>query len=844
MTEGEGAAPAEAVVPLRELDRALAPLRRTLRYALSDGGREKVRYFGRLGLRHLAATDALDLPAALREPIDEMGAALRTFDDADRGVQDEVLSRLYGLVARIDALAGLPLHEVARPVRHSRPTPPPVPAPAAADVEEEEDDDVGDEDEDDDLVDTVTDGTRSLHDLVPDLAEALAAAGIVTARDLAGRPSVSTEVLDPVVPACRGLPSGRVALSGRLQGGWSVLRPDGTRERWSRLVGTASVPVRWAAVALGAGFRDKDVRAVVAGTSDGSALVDAELAVADGSTVRLPGWQIPGVDDRRLRAVWRPIAETVGRVRDPHAPELLRPLGLPTLGAALVAVHTSADPAARRRLGFEEVLLAQLGAALHRFGPGRDRGLTHHVLNGFAGRASSGLELTLDDAQQASFEEIKRDLRRPVPMRRVVTGEVGAGKGRIALLAAATVAESRSQVLVVAPDPVEAEQRLLHSEPLLKEGGFVARLVPSPPTKSHRDAIKRGEVHVVYGTADLLDAGLEFRRLGLVIAVERDPWGRASVRHAELPAPRPDLLVTPVVPVGARVLLTAYADHQVSVVVDAKRRPATITLCRAAERNTAYQRIRDAAERGDQSLVVFPMVDNVDAVEIPEAVRLVRALEGDALAGLRVGLLHGAMPREERTRVVEDFQHLRTQVLVCTTRFEDGPPLPGASVAVIEQADRVDQFRLHRLIGFLSRARSQAEAILVVGEMAEPDAAARIERVLAAPNGFHLTEALVTLRGVDAVVAPGSPPLPAFRWLDLDADRDLVLAAREEAHRIVRIDPGLRRGTNSLLARELRASWTRLWPNGDEQGWTCPVTEDPAVAPERRRRRRRRRRKA
>jgi ATP-dependent DNA helicase RecG len=705
-------------------------------------------------------------------------------------------------------------------------------------------DDDEDDDEEDDEDTATSDQPRPLllADLLPDLAEPLAAAGLVTARDLAARPVVSREVLEPVVHAGQSLAVGRVALSGRLHGGWSVLRPDGTRERWARLVGTGDVALRWAPGAA-VPQADKDVRAVVAGTSDGRTLVDAELVSADNGVVRLSSWGVDGVDDRRIRAVWRRIEDALRHVRDPIAPEVTKALGLPSLGAALGAVH-SGEPAARRRLAFDEALLAQLGAALHRFGPGHDRGLSHHVLNGFAGRAASGLELTLDDAQQSCFEDIKRDLRRPVPMRRVVTGEVGAGKGRIALLAAATVAEGRSQVLVVAPDLVQAEQRLLHSEPLLKEGGFVARLVPSPPTRANRDAIKRGEIHVVYGTADLLDAGLEFRRLGLVVAIERDPWGRASVRHAEMPAPRPDLLVTPIVPVGARVLLTAYADHQVSVVVDAKRRPATITLCRADERDTAYGKIRTAVERGEQGHVVFAMVDSTDAVEIPEAVRLVRALEGDALAGLRVGLLHGSMPREERARVVEDFQHLRTQVLVCTTRFEDGPPLPGASVVVIEQADRVDQFRLHRLIGFLSRATTKAEAILVVGEMAEPDAAARIERILAAPNGFHLTEALVTLRGVEAVVAQGSVALPKLQWLDLDTDRDLVLAAREEAHRLARIDPGLRRGPHTTLARELRASWNRLWPDGAERGWTCPITEDPASAPDRRRRRRRRKRKA
>jgi ATP-dependent DNA helicase RecG len=532
-------------------------------------------------------------------------------------------------------------------------------------------------------------------------------------------------------------------------------------------------------------------------------------------------WGIPGIDDAVLRALWSEL--------EPSYPQL-------------AAVQLRGDEAARRDLAREEALLVQLGASLVRAESVRERGVAHPISHQFAARAAA-LDLGLDDGQQLVLEEIKRELRRPSVMRRIVTGEVGAGKGRIALLAAATVVEARAQVAFVSPDAGEAEDRFAQTEPLLAAGGYTSLLFTTPPARAARDALKRGEIHVVFGTPDMLDMGLEFRRLGLVVAVEREPWGAVSARHAAWPAPRPDLLVIPSVPIGARLLLTAYADHQVSVVVDAERRPARISLCRAAERETAYARVREAVGRGEQGLVLFPLVDHADAVELPEAVRLVRALEGDALAGVRVGLLHGAMPRDERMRVLEDFQHLRVQVLVCTTRIENGPRLPGATIAVVEQADRVDQFRLHRIIGFLSRARSRADVVLVVGEHAEPDAAARIQRVLDAPNGFHLTEQLVTLRGVASVVASGAAPLPALTWLDPDRDLDLVLASREEALRIVRDDPGLRRGAHRGLARELIGRWSRWWPDPPE-GWTCPIKDVPArsLDPKRRRRRRRRRR--
>jgi RecG-like helicase len=129
--------------------------------------------------------------------------------------------------------------------------------------------------------------------------------------------------------------------------------------------------------------------------------------------------------------------------------------------------------------------------------------------------------------------------------------------------------------------------------------------------------------------------------------------------------------------------------------------------------------------------------------------------------------------------------------------------------------------------------------VLVVGEHADVDAEARIQRVLDAPNGYALTEARVQLRGVEACVVPGCAPLPQPRILDWDGDRELLLAARDEAHRMLRADPNLRRGSHQELAAELRGAWDALWPDNPE--WRCPFTEEGTS--ERRRRRRRRRRK-
>ncbi len=867
----------EERLPLRELDRALAPVRRAARSALDRGHASP--WLAGLLAPHAAAAAALPLPGALHDALVELAALVAALPATDAA---PALSDVLARIARIDALAGLPLPFHPRPVAKVRqvdvpepaeapaappgrpqraepapaaPAPPAVPAAAPATTPAE----ALDEDEDDGEFDG--DLSASLADVAPaelqHLVAPLAALEFETVRDLTWcRPS-RLERLAPIHGAGRELPAGRVAVGGRVGAAHLVLLPGGGVERGFLLHGAGPLRVRWAVDAGAPPARGAKV--VLAGTVDPAspgALQDAELTEPDGPVVNLPSWDLPGVSDRALRQLHRALAPGYAQVRDPLPAEALKRHGLAALGDALVAAHVTGAERGARRLAFDEALLAQLAPVFVRTareGAGGDRGVGHTLLHGLAGRLGQTQELVLDDGAQAILEDLKRDLRRNVPSKRVVTSEVGGGKGGLALVAAVMVAESKNQVLIVGADAADAEQRFLLAEPLLKEAGLVGRLLPASPTASAKDALRRGEVQIAFAPPELFDegilatggderaAGVPFRRLGLVIAFERDRFGVAAAAFARLSSPRPHLLTIPLVPVGVRALTTAYADHQVSLRVDPLRRPAKIALCGADERLQAYVRLRDVVDAGDQGVVVFPTVDNADALDIPDVLRMVRALENDTLKGVRVALLHGAMPAHERSRLVDDLLHRRVSVLVSTARVEDLPRVPGVAMVVVEQADRMEQWRLHRVIGWLSRSAKQATALLVVGENAEPESAARIDRVVSAPDGASLTEALIRLRGVERSVAPGAAPMPSWRWVDPDRHLEIVLAARDEAHRLLRADPSLRRGSPSELSTWLRRRWAQLWP-GLADAWPCPVRDDGPGEPRKKRRRRRRKR--
>mgnify|MGYP003882187687 CR=1 FL=1 len=833
--------PLDSDLPLEDLDAALSPVRRSLAFALREGLMPP--HLPGAVLPPLRRAVALELP----EPIDEQVTdLLRLAEGLVEGAEDGSVAALFAALTRLDGLLGLPVPRRVRVPSKQRYTPQPPDPDPHDDAPVEASDGKGTQPPRSEAREPEASPAEAKAPSPPPwngdprvhVDAVLPGAGLpdLTVADLLALRPTGHDAVDGVHGAGRALPDAPlVSVGGRARERVTVCHPDGSVTERLLLVGAGPLWCRWDTHPMPhESLLPADGRVVLVGRPVDGELVDAEV-VAEGGTAR-PRYD---GDEARIREALVRLAPMLGRLRDPVSGDVLSAHGLLARGPALAAAHDARvqqQEAARQRLAFDEALFASLGA-VGRMGRG-DRGIPHTVvLSGVSTLQRHGVELS--DEQQLVFEDLKRDLRRSTPMRRVMTGEVGAGKGTVALLAMAVVAEGKGQVLVLGPDTSESAQRFLHTEPLLRELGLVARQVADEPSASVKDAIQRGEIHVVFGTHALLNAELPFRRLGLVVSMERFPFGPSGI--AALPNPRPDLLVLTQVPVGASVLSSAYADFEVSVVRHASRHPARIEVVQATERDRAYATLRDAVGSGQQGTVLFPRVRGADALGLGDARRVVQALEASELEGCRVALLHSQQGLDEQRRTFDDFLHRRVDVLVTTMALEDGPAVPGLVATVVEQADHVEQWRLHRVIGFLSTSALSPVAMLVVGEHASSDAENRIQRVLDAPDGYTLTESRVQVRGLDACVAEGVPPRPSFVALSLQDDLQWVLAARDEAHRLLRSDPKLRRGSHQELARELRERWTTLWPDAGEE-WSCPFTDDTGGGDRKRRRRRRRRR--
>ncbi len=675
-----------------------------------------------------------------------------------------------------------------------------------------------------------------LPDVDEALVEALDGQGIRTLADLLQRLPPSCEVLDVLeVDADWPVDGLQAAITGTVIARWHVLRPGARGAALALRVGERTVRCRWpegppaAITRLSVGDEATLAGRLVPG--EGSAELERGLPwkTDKKGRVRRPHYGLEGVDDVELRElVRRVIDESLPRLLDPVPREALLTSRVLGLGEAFRDIHLPIDDRGRgrARLVFEEFFQYRLALSARR--TVRPKGLSHAISHELLGQLCVQHGIELDDEQVRAFDDVRRDLRRPVAMVRLLQGDVGSGKALVALMAAVVVAEGRSQVLFLAPDALAAEHRYMFAEPLLRSIGLVPHLLGKEPSKAQLDALRRGEAHLVFASHELLrgEGGLpEFKRLGLVVAEEREAFGTVSVEDLAQKKHHADLLVVTSVPIPTSLSFTLFSNFDLTVLRPTAERRVTTTVVQPDAREDAFAAARAALERGRQAYLVFPLSRGTDVVDRARGANLAAALAKEAFGGARVALYHGAMGREERMRVFEDFRHRRIDVLLSTTSIEDGPEVDNATFMMVENADRFDLVRLHRLRGHVSRGQYAGECFLVLSKEPDSVGVGVVELVAGEEDGFAIAEQDRLARGDEALIGERIADLPTFRWADPVADRELLIRARRAAFAILVKDPELRQRSHRELVRAV------------------PGLPDPPAGGEGGRRRRRRRRR-
>jgi ATP-dependent DNA helicase RecG len=498
------------------------------------------------------------------------------------------------------------------------------------------------------------------------------------------------------------------------------------------------------------------------------------------------------VAQKRLRDLHVQALVRVHDVGEDLPAALLASERLPTRADALWAIHRPRSlPEAevgRVRLAFDELLVLRL--ALLRTAAAREQASAQQL--GAPGelivRYRDSLPFALTPDQERASAEIDADLDRPVPMQRLLQGDVGSGKTVVALHALLRAVERDRQGALMAPTETLAEQHFLTVDELCAPLGVrVTLLTSSVRAKEHaaaRQLIASGDAQVVVGTHALIEKEVDFSDLAVAVVDEQHRFGVAQ-RSALVEGRSPHVLHLTATPIPRTLALTVYGDLEVSELAlpPANRKPiitAWVTDDRSSE---AYSRLRRHLDDGKQAYVVCPLIEASETRVARAAEEEAERLRSAELRGYRIGCLHGRLRPAERRGVMAQFKARELDVLVATTVIEVGVDVPNATIMIVQEADRFGLAQLHQLRGRVGRGAEQSYCLLVsrAREELSETAAERLEAMVETTDGFELAERDLEIRGEGHLLGARQSGYSDLRFVRLRRDQELLERAREVA---------------------------------------------------------------
>ena len=639
--------------------------------------------------------------------------------------------------------------------------------------------------------------------------EYLDARNVVGVKDLV--PGVLATVIGKVVSARERRRPGRSDLLARVEDG------------------TGAVQVTW----FGQGFLSRVIHVgdeiALSGVSDLSvvrSLANPTFEVLGSEERELlhAGRIIPvhpltaGLSAKVMRSLVHTALEQAGDlVEDPLPGELRAERDLEGIARALRDIHFPASDAAlaraRRRLAYEELFLVQALLALRR--ARREAAASGFVTAVGSEKARAfvrGLPFRLTAAQKRIVGEILADQRSTRPMQRMLVGDVGSGKTVVALIACLHAIEAGYQAALMAPTEILAEQHFqtiaglaadfpLRTVLLTGRGAAAAR-------KKALASVASGEAELIVGTHALIQGGVAFARLGLVVVDEQHRFGVRQRATLAGKGETPDVLVMSATPIPRSLALACFGDLDISTLDEkpAGRGRVRTRVTDEAKRERVYEFLAAELGAGRQVYVVLPVIEESEKADLRAATATHDALsKHPLLRRWKWGLLHGRLKAEERQRVMADFVAGKLRGLVSTTVIEVGVDVPNATVMLIEQAERFGLAQLHQLRGRIGRGEHVSTCVLMAGPSIRPEAAERLRVVASTQNGFRLAEEDLRLRGPGELWGTLQTGLPRFRVADLARDAALLGEAQADARALLAADPELDQAEHGPLRRALSA---------------------------------------
>ena len=471
---------------------------------------------------------------------------------------------------------------------------------------------------------------------------------------------------------------------------------------------------------------------------------------------------------------------------------------------ALRAVHfpESRDELidARRRFAFEEMLVLQLGMKMMKR---KTKSITPVVMeprdmSDFFG----SLLFSPTGAQLRSIDECFSDMNSGSPMNRLLQGDVGSGKTLVAAALCCYAAKNGYQSALMAPTEILARQHYFTLEKLLSPLGIsVALLTGSTVKKPVYTAIENGAAQVIVGTHAIIQEGVNFRNLGLVITDEQHRFGVGQRTLLSNKGKAPHTLVMSATPIPRTLAFVIYGDLEVSVLDEMPkgRVPIKTYGVDSGFRERIYKFIRKHIEMGLKAYIVCPLVEESEAIaDKSSAVKYYERLKESYFSDIPIGLLHGKMKQQQKDKAMADFKSGETKLLVSTTVIEVGVDVPDAVIMVIEDAERFGLSQLHQLRGRVGRGSEQSYCILITDSKTEYTKA-RIDTMTRTTDGFEIANEDLKLRGPGSFFGARQHGLPELKVADISSDVSLIRETGALAEEIIKNDPKLSSSENSGL---------------------------------------------
>ena len=444
---------------------------------------------------------------------------------------------------------------------------------------------------------------------------------------------------------------------------------------------------------------------------------------------------------------------------------------------------------ARKQLAYEELWIMQMGLLLLR---AHEQVQGGHAMDGngsLVERITSSLPFQLTGDQKKAFADIASDMEEPKAMQRLVQGDVGSGKTVVAALALAKAVENGFQGAIMAPTEILASQHFESFQELFGDAPIRMALLTGS-TKAKQDvyeALQKGDIDIVVGTHALIQEGVEFHRLGLIVVDEQHRFGVEQRAKLQRKGDHPHVLIMTATPIPRTMTLSIYGDLEVSLIKEMPpgRKPVKTYAVDTSYKERLLHFFEKEMKEGRQVYAVCPLVEESEKMDLHAAEQIAYEYKEYFEPHYRVGMVHGRMRPKEKEEVMDAFNRREIHLLVSTTVIEVGVNVPNATIMCIHDAERFGLSQLHQLRGRVGRGSAQAYCILI-SDSKNPDSKTRLSLMEQTQDGFELAEQDLLLRGTGELFGLAQSGLPDLKVANIIKDIPILVEAREDANAYLR----------------------------------------------------------